>query len=123
MIWAIGAILFAISMIEMTTVITVANSIGIFPTVLLMFFSVIMGIYLIRLAGVATVQRVIMDLQQGRMPGQTLLDGVCYFLAGVMLLVPGFCTDIIAVLLLIPFTRIWIQRLVIYLFLKRMRRY
>ncbi|WP_145652395.1 FxsA family protein, partial [Bacillus paralicheniformis] len=55
--------------------------------------------------GIEVYYKVQRDLQYGKMPGDAILDGLCIFIGGMLLLLPGFLSDIIGLLLLLPATR------------------
>ncbi|MCR2821903.1 FxsA family protein [Lederbergia panacisoli] len=80
------------------------KTIGIFPTVGLIIITGILGAYLAKKQGLEALKRVQNDLRSGIPPGIAMLDGVC-ILAGILLLSPGFMTDIVGLLLLLPVTR------------------
>ncbi|KAA9031706.1 FxsA family protein [Niallia endozanthoxylica] len=81
------------------------NTIGIWPTVVLLIATGVLGSYLAKKQGMNTLRKVQEQLQYGRMPGDEILNGVCILLGGVMLLSPGFLTDIFGLILLLPPTR------------------
>jgi UPF0716 protein FxsA len=77
--------------------------------VLLVIATGFAGAYLARLQGMQTMLRVRNSLEQGRMPAEELLDAVLIFAAGLVLLTPGFLTDAMGLLLLIPETRHYVK--------------
>lgn len=81
------------------------KSIGVIPTVLLIIGTGILGAYLAKKQGLDTIRRLQQDLYYGRIPGDTILDGLCILVGGVVLLTPGFITDTFGFLLLFPITR------------------
>ncbi len=81
------------------------NTIGIWPTVALLIATGVLGSYLAKKQGINTLKKVQEQLRYGRMPGDEILNGVCILLGGVMLLSPGFLTDIFGLILLLPPTR------------------
>jgi len=81
------------------------NTIGIWPTIVLLVATGVLGSYLAKKQGMNTLKKVQEQLQYGRMPGDEILNGVCILLGGIMLLSPGFLTDIIGLILLLPPTR------------------
>lgn len=96
-------LLFAIvPFIELYLLVQVGTVIGAAPTILLVIFTAAAGAWLARTQGLGVMARVQNDLAQGIMPGQALLDGFCILLAGLLLLTPGFLTDAIGLLLLLP---------------------
>ena len=98
-------LLITIPIVEVYFLIQVGSVIGAFPTVVLIVFTAVLGTYLLRLQGMATVQRVQKTLQQGELPAIDMLEGVVLLLSGVLLLTPGFFTDGVGFLCLIPLLR------------------
>ncbi len=90
---------------ELYLLITVGSHIGVMPTIALVLLTGVAGAWLARMQGMATMLRVRQSLQQGVMPAEELLDAFIILAAGVVLLTPGFLTDIAGLLLLIPYTR------------------
>ncbi|MCY9109619.1 membrane protein FxsA [Bacillus atrophaeus] len=85
--------------------------IGIFPTVLLMILTGAIGAIVAKKQGVEVYYRVQRELQYGKMPGEAILDGLCIFTGGLLLMLPGFLSDLAGACLLIPFTRSWCKPL------------
>uniref|UniRef100_UPI003EBABBEB FxsA family protein n=1 Tax=Bacillus maqinnsis TaxID=3229854 RepID=UPI003EBABBEB len=79
--------------------------IGILPTMFFIILTSALGAYLARKQGIAAFQKLQRDLQYGKMPGATIVDGFCILAGGLLLLIPGFLSDVIGALLLIPMTR------------------
>lgn len=94
-----------IPLAELYLLITVGSQIGAMPTIALVLLTGVAGAWLARMQGMATMIRVRQNLQQGVMPAEELLDAFIILAAGVVLLTPGFLTDIAGLLLLIPYTR------------------
>jgi UPF0716 protein FxsA len=90
---------------EIYLLVTVGGAIGAFPTVALVILTALAGAHLARMQGMSTMLRIRENLDQGFMPAEELLDGVLIFLAGMVLLTPGFLTDIAGLLILLPATR------------------
>ncbi|OGR20621.1 MAG: membrane protein FxsA [Desulfobacula sp. RIFOXYA12_FULL_46_16] len=99
-----------IPVLEVYLLIKVGSVIGGINTILLVIVSGFLGAWLARLEGMNTLVRLKMNLQQGLMPAEELLDGVIIFIAGVVLITPGFITDIMGLLLLWPVTRNKLKR-------------
>ncbi len=70
------------------------------------------GAYLARMQGMQTMRKVQSSLQQGIMPKEELVDALLIFIAGIVLLTPGFLTDIAGLLVLFPATRVPIKRFI-----------
>lgn len=79
--------------------------IGVLPTVVLIVLTGFLGAFLAKRQGLETVRKARLDMQYGQLPGDAMLDGICVLAGGVFLLAPGFVTDAIGLLLLIPVTR------------------
>lgn len=95
-------LLIAVLAAEIAFMVSVADAIGVLPTVLLLIGIGIVGTILIRRQGLATLGRVHTALQEGRLPVADLFDGACILVAGVMMALPGFLSDILGCLLLLP---------------------
>ncbi|WP_144503689.1 FxsA family protein [Bacillus pumilus] len=91
--------------VEISLFLISSKIIGILPTMLLIVFTSALGAYFARKQGIEAFQKVQRDLQYGKMPGVTIVDGFCILIGGLLLLIPGFLSDIIGALLLIPMTR------------------
>jgi len=87
---------------------TVGSLIGGLYTVLLVIFTAILGTYLLRVQGLATLQKMHNTLQQGQIPTLTMLEGILILLGGALLLTPGFFTDAVGFACLIPSLRKYI---------------
>jgi len=99
-------ILFAIIPIaEIALLIHVGGEIGGWNTIALVLITAAVGAFLVKREGLATMQAAQSKLQQQQMPGQELVEGACLLVAGVLLVTPGFMTDIVGFLLVIPPTR------------------
>lgn len=89
-------------LLEIYLFIKVGGLIGALPTVLLVILTALVGVTLMRLQGLLALGRVQADLRQGRMPAVSLLEGMFLLAAGFLLVLPGFFTDTLGALLLIP---------------------
>lgn len=81
------------------------NTIGAWPTILLIIVTGFLGAYLAKKQGIKSFYLVQDQLRAGQPPGIAILDGVCILIGGILLLSPGFITDVIGLLLLLPMTR------------------
>jgi len=99
----IGVILFILTpLLEIYLFIKIGSQIGALPTILLIATTAIVGVALLRHQGLSTLQNVQRQMQQGQVPAVGLLEGIMLFFAGALLLTPGFFTDTIGFLILIP---------------------
>ena len=87
---------------EIAGFILVGGALGVLPTLALILIGVIAGALLLRRQGVATLDRVRAEVAARRLPGRTVAEGMVKAFAALLLIIPGFLTDLIAVLLLIP---------------------
>ncbi len=99
-----------IPVLELYLLIKVGTVLGGVNTILLVIISGFLGAWLARLEGMNTLVKLRANLQQGLMPAEELLDAVIIFIAGVVLITPGFITDILGLLLLWPVTRNRLKR-------------
>ncbi len=94
-----------IPVIELALLIKIGQYIGISWTLGVVIFTGVAGAYLAKMQGLITLRRIQEDVNQGRMPADKLLDGVLILCSGILLLTPGFITDIIGFMGLLPLTR------------------
>ena len=91
--------------IELAVLIKVGGLIGVLPTLLLLIASALLGSLLLRVAGLATAWRAREKLARGELPEQEMLEGMFIALGGGLLLLPGFISDLIGLVCLLPFSR------------------
>jgi UPF0716 protein FxsA len=96
---------FIIPLAEMLILIQVGGMIGPLPTIGLVVLTAICGVRLLRLEGMATLTRVQEKLQRGETPESELLEGIMLIIGGALLLTPGFATDIVGFVCLVPVLR------------------
>tara|TARA_Y100000590_G_scaffold329768_1_gene374532 strand:- start:193 stop:675 length:483 start_codon:yes stop_codon:yes gene_type:complete len=102
-----AAILFIIGipLIEIYLMIKIGGIIGAFNTIFLIFFTAITGIYFARLEGLNTIRSGVGQLLKNEVPIYELISGAAIAFAALLLIIPGFLTDVVGFLLIIPFTR------------------
>jgi UPF0716 protein FxsA len=81
------------------------KTIGVFPTIACIILTGVIGAYLAKKQGMETIRKAREQLRMGQIPGEAVLDGICILIGGVLLITPGFITDILGFLLLFPVTR------------------
>lgn len=101
----IPILLLLVPAVEIAVFIKVGQAIGAWKVLALVFLSAILGAALLRYQSIGVIRRLDRDLKQGRTPNANLFDGFLIVVGGVLLIVPGFVTDIIGLLLMIPFVR------------------
>ena len=98
--------LFAIlPILEITILINVGEQIGGWNTVAIVMATAFLGAYLVRQQGLSTLLSAQQKMQTGTIPGQEMAEGLLLVISGVLLVTPGFITDIFGFLLCLPFTR------------------
>ena len=104
-------LLLVIPVAEIVVFIQVGSRIGVGMTLLLVLASAMIGIWLVRAQGFAAATRVQAMIARGESPALGMLEGLALLAAGVLLLIPGFVTDLLAFPLLIPSLRRGIIRI------------
>jgi UPF0716 protein FxsA len=94
-----------IPIIEIYLMIKVGGVIGAFNTILLIFFTAITGIYFARIVGLSTLKSGFNQLLKNEIPIYEIISGAALAFAALLLIIPGFLTDIFGFLLIIPITR------------------
>ncbi len=94
-----------VPVLELTVLIKMGTIIGTTNTIALILLTGVGGAALAKSQGLSLITRIQSDLQEGRLPAEELLNGAFVLVGGVLLLTPGFITDILGFILLIPFTR------------------
>lgn len=92
----------AIPLIEIYFLIEIGSAIGALPTILAIVFTAVLGVFLIRIQGFSTMQKAQTAIQSGQVPALEMIEGVMLLIAAVLLLIPGFATDTVGFVLLIP---------------------
>ncbi|MBO1625334.1 membrane protein FxsA [Bacillus cereus] len=91
--------------VEVTVLIGSSHLIGMWPTFAMIVFTAALGAYLAKQQGFMVLREIQSRLNRGEMPGDAVLDGIFVFIGGVLLLVPGYVTDIIGFVFIFPLTR------------------
>ena len=104
---AIFVLLFVVvPIVEIYVAVAVGHAIGALNTVGLLLLLSLVGAWLTKYAGLSVISRIRQQLAAGQMPGNELVDGGLVLAGGLLLIVPGFVTDAIGLLLLFPPTRV-----------------
>ena len=112
-----------VPIVEIAVAVKVAGVIGGWNTIGLLVATSIIGAYLVRHEGFVVLRRVQEQLNRGNMPGRELIDGALVLTGGVLMVVPGFVTDVVGLLLLFPPTRALARGLAIRRFRNRVAIY
>ena len=99
-----------VPLVELALLIKLGNLIGLWPTILMVIATGILGAALARSQGTRTVRAIRTELAQGRAPTENLINGLLILVGGMVLLTPGLLTDLFGFSLLVPFTRNWFKK-------------
>lgn len=113
-------LLIAVPILEVWLLIQVGQRIGVLPTLAILIAEAILGGWLMRHEGSRAWAALNDALTSGRMPAGELADAALVLVGGVLLMLPGFVTDIIGFFFLLPFTRPLARRLLAFLVARRM---
>ena len=102
---AVILFIIGIPLIEIYLMIKIGGSIGAFNTIFLIFFTAIAGIFFARLEGFRTLRSGFQQMVKNEMPVYEIISGAAIAFAALLLIIPGFVTDIIGFLLIFPLTR------------------
>jgi len=91
--------------LEIFLMIKIGAKVGALNTIALIFLTAIIGIYFAKLQGIQTLKSGMVNLYQNKLPVNELLSGASIAVAALLLIIPGFFTDFLGFLLLVPFTR------------------
>ena len=109
--WALVLAFVVMPLVEIYVLIQVGQVIGPWWTILLLVLDSLLGSWLIKREGGRAWQALRTALQTGRMPARELADGALILVGGTLMLSPGFVTDALGILLILPFTRPVARRL------------
>ena len=101
--------------LEVFLMIKIGGKIGALNTVSLIFLTAIIGLYFAKLEGIKTMRSGVMNLYQNKIPVYEMISGASIAISALFLIIPGFFTDTLGFLLLIPFTR----KILISFFIKK----
>ena len=94
-----------IPIVEIYLFIKIGSQIGAFTTIFLVFFTAVVGVYYARYEGINTLRSGMMQIIKNQIPAHELISGAAIAFAAVLLIIPGFATDLIGFLLILPTTR------------------
>ena len=94
-----------VPIIELTLLIKVGSYIGAINTILVVILTAAIGAYMVKMEGLGVMYRIQKNMQEGIFPADELVNGMMILVAGALLLTPGFFTDVIGFLMVLPFTR------------------
>ncbi|HTG68076.1 MAG TPA: FxsA family protein [Candidatus Udaeobacter sp.] len=115
------AVFIVVPIVELWGIFQVGSWIGGWNTFFILILMGLAGAYLARAEGRRVWGEAQRQMQAGQIPGQTLLDGLCVLAGGILLLMPGFISDIAGITLLIPASRTYYRQIMLQWIEKRMR--
>ena len=98
-------IILFVPLIEIYLFIQIGGLIGAFNTILIILLTAVIGIYFVRLQGLNTLKSGVSQLYRNQIPFYEMMSGAALAVAALLLIIPGFATDIIGFFLIIPITR------------------
>lgn len=111
----------AVPIVEIYVILQVGHAIGGWPTVALLVFESMLGAWIMRHEGRRAWRALTLALQEGKMPDRELADAALVLVGGVLLLTPGFVTDVFGFLFVLPFTRPAVRRVLTAYAARRVR--
>ena len=98
-------IIIGVPLVEIFVMIKIGSYVGAFNTIMLIFLTAITGMYFARLEGLRTLRSQMHSMMKNEMPFHEMVAGATIAFAAVLLILPGFITDFVGFILLVPFTR------------------
>ena len=98
-------IILFIPLVEIYLFIQIGAQIGAFNTILMILLTAAIGIYFVRLQGLSTLKSGVTQLYKNQIPVYEMMSGAALAFAALLLIIPGFATDVIGFLLILPITR------------------
>ena len=105
MVGLLALLFLVVPIAELYVIVQVTHGIGVPETILLLIGISIVGAWLAKLAGIGVLNRLQQTVRQGKVPSGELVDGALVLFAGALMVTPGFLSDCLAILLLLPPTR------------------
>lgn len=101
--WPVVVILYPL--LELWGILLMGDAIGGWNTFILLIIVGIVGALAAVYEGRKVMMQAKMQMNVGQIPGRSFVNGICILIGGVLLLIPGFLSDVVGILLLVPFTR------------------
>lgn len=103
--WVVGLLFVVVPLLEIWTIIQVGQVVGAWWTLGLLVLSGVVGSWLVKREGARTFRAFREALSTGRLPHRELADGILILVGGTLMLTPGFFSDVVGILMILPFTR------------------
>ena len=108
-------LIIGLPILEILVMIKIGQQVGAINTILLIFITAIVGVYYAKIEGLNTLRSGFINIYQNKLPVYELISGASITVGAFLLIIPGFISDAVGFLLLIPFTR----KLLIYFIVKK----
>ncbi|MFC7684389.1 FxsA family protein [Ureibacillus sp. GCM10028918] len=108
-------------LIEIAIFIVVGKALGVFSTLVLIVLTSVIGILVAKKQGIQSFRNLQTSLSEGNPPGVAIIDTFLIFVGGILLVTPGFLTDLVGLTLIIPFTRKLYKPAIYYWLRKKMK--
>lgn len=102
MLAALAVLFLVVPFVELFVLLQVGQAIGVVDTIVLLVVVSVVGAWLVKREGLGVLRRAQERVAAGTVPGRELVDGILILFAGALLLTPGFVTDVVGILLLLP---------------------
>ncbi|KEF39572.1 protein affecting phage T7 exclusion by the F plasmid [Schinkia azotoformans MEV2011] len=102
-------LLILVPALEISVLVLSGNTIGFLPTIVLMVATSFIGAWLAKTQGLKAFRDAQTQMSYGQLPGESILDGICILIGGLLLLTPGFISDLFGIVLLLPATRVFFK--------------
>jgi UPF0716 protein FxsA len=106
------AIALGLPILDIATLVEAGRWIGAWPTIGMVLLSATIGVMLVRAQGLAILTQARATLNQGAFPAREVFDGACALIGGALLVLPGFISDVLGLMLLLPPARSLLRRLI-----------
>ena len=116
---AVILLIIGIPAIEIYLMIKIGSVIGALNTILLIFFTAVTGVYFAKIAGLSTLRSGFNQLIKNEIPVYEIISGAALAFAALLLIIPGFLTDVLGFLLIIPITRKLLLKNILFKFKKK----
>ncbi|THE14738.1 membrane protein FxsA [Bacillus timonensis] len=116
------ALIIIVPTLEISVLIFSGKTLGIPFTLLLIILTGVIGAWLAKKQGLETISRARQQMDLGQVPGEAIMDGICILIGAVLLLTPGYISDLAGFLLLLPVTRNFIKPIIVNWINRRMNR-
>lgn len=118
-LWLLGVLFLVVPIAELAVIIQVAQGVGVLNTIVLLVVVSVVGAWLVKREGIGVVRRTQRAVQRGQLPHRELVDGALIMFAGALLLTPGFLSDVLGIVLLVPPSRAVVRTALLHRFRNR----